>query len=169
MHEARLAAADRIILSGGTADEGFADDQILRITVKDGLDWSLQASYMGKAVVALDACVSGLRKDLGFNDNVSVKPEPVMEPNPGTWATNNDYPKQSRRNKDEGIVGFLLMVSKTGEVADCHILESSGYTELDAKTCELMRERAKFHPAKDMNGADVSSQYTNRVMWKLPR
>lgn len=158
-----------LVWRSAAADEAFTDDQILRITATGDLNWSLQASSMAKAVAALDACISGLRKDLGFNENVAVKPEPVMNPNPGTWATNDDYPKQSRRNKDEGIVHFLLMVSETGEVADCHILESSGFPELDAKTCELMRERAKFHPAKDAKGAAVSSQYTNRVRWKLPR
>jgi TonB family protein len=158
-----------LMWKSAATDEAFADDQILRITASGKLNWSLQASNMAKAVAGLDACASGLRKDLGYNENVAVKPEPVMDPHPGYWATNDDYPQQSRRNRDEGIVSFLLMVSETGTVADCHILESSGFTELDAKTCALMRERAKFHPAKDAKGDAVSSQYTNRVMWKLPQ
>lgn len=158
-----------LVWESGTAEESFADDQNLRISATGNLIWSLRASGMAKAIAALDDCVSGLRKDLGYNENVAVKAEPVMEPNPGTWATNDDYPAQSRRNKDEGIVHFLLMVSETGSVKDCHIVESSGFSELDAKTCELMRQRAKFDPAKDVSGAAVTGQYSNRVLWKLPR
>lgn len=158
-----------IVWKSGTADESFTDDQMLRITANGGLHWSLQASGMAKAVAALDDCVSGLRKDLGFNEHVAVKAEPVMEPSPGTWATNDDYPAQSRRNKDEGVAHFLLMISDSGQVKDCHIIDSSGFAELDAKTCELMRQRAKFHPAKDASGAAVDGEFISWVTWKLPQ
>lgn len=162
-------AKNYLVWDAASADEAFTDDQMLMISAKGNLRWQLQASAMAKAVAALDECVFGLRKELGFNENIAVKPEPVMKPSPATWATNDDYPPQSRRNKDEGIAHFLLMLSETGAVKDCHIVDSSGFAELDAKTCELMRERAKFEPAKDASGAAVTSQYNNRVMWKLPQ
>lgn len=149
------------------AFEKLSDDQQIIFASSRGRDVHLSASAMGKAVAALENCIAGQRKAIGWNDDLAVKPRPANHP--GRWATNLDYPSLSRRNGDEAMVGFLLMVSEAGAVTDCHIPDPSGFAELDDKTCVLMRERARFHPAKDAEGRAVKSQYHNVVRWQLPR
>jgi protein TonB len=45
----------------------------------------------------------------------------------------------------------------------------SGNAELDAATCKLVTQRARFNPAKDGEGQLTSSSYSNRVKWVIPK
>lgn len=147
--------------------EKLQDDQQILLAGSRGGELLLSISGMVQAVAALEGCIAGQRKAIGWNDDIAVEARPANYA--ARWVTNLDYPSLSRRNRDKGMVGFLLMVSETGEVSDCHITDPSGFAELDDETCVLMRKRARFHPAKDAEGRAVKSQYHNHVRWQLPR
>ena len=87
---------------------------------------------------------------------------------PGMWATSDDYPPAARRARMEGEVDFLLTVGPDGAIVDCRIVRSSGHQELDQRTCSLLRQRAKFAPARGADGETVTGYYLNRLRWKLP-
>lgn len=147
--------------------EKLRDDQQILLAGSRGGELLLSVSGMANAVAALESCIAGQRKAIGWNDDIAVEARPANYA--ARWATHLDYPSLSRCNRDEGMVGFLLMVSETGEVSDRHITDPSGFMELDDETCALMRKRARFHPAKDAEGRAVKSQYHNHVRWQLLR
>src|SRR3546814_12523039 len=68
--------------------------------------------------------------------------------NPGSWATNADYPSSALRNEEEGTTGFRVTVGTNGRVTDCSVTSSSGSSTLDAATCRLINRRARFTPAE---------------------
>lgn len=89
--------------------------------------------------------------------------------NPGSWATNDDYPPGAQREGVEGTTSFRLEVGTDGRVTGCSITGSSGSAELDNKTCQLMQRRARFNPAKDTSGNAVAGSYSSRVRWQIQK
>ncbi|MEJ5977245.1 energy transducer TonB [Novosphingobium sp. PS1R-30] len=93
----------------------------------------------------------------------------VPRGNPGSWATTNDYPARALREEREGTTGFRVSVGPDGRVTDCQITNSSGHPDLDQATCDNVRRRARFTPAKDGEGQPTSGTYANRVRWVIPK
>jgi TonB family protein len=92
---------------------------------------------------------------------------PQPSGNPGGWVTANDYPHTSDPYAS-GTTQFQLAVDALGKVTDCTITQSSGHAELDAATCQLLRERAAFVPAMHA-GKPVRGTYSNSVLWQKSR
>ena len=50
----------------------------------------------------------------------------------------------------------------------CNIIQSSGNGALDSATCNILRRRAKFVPARDSNGNATSDTITTpSIVWRL--
>ncbi|MBB6428091.1 TonB family protein [Sphingopyxis sp. JAI128] len=95
--------------------------------------------------------------------------EPMMPAtNPGSWATNDDYPVSAMREEREGTTGFKLTVGADGLPTQCEIISPSGHDDLDATTCRLIMERARFTPGRDKAGKAVGGTYSNRIRWQIP-
>lgn len=88
--------------------------------------------------------------------------------NPGAWVTNDDYPPLAMREEREGTTGFRLTYGTDGLPRKCDIVSSSGHADLDAVTCDLVMERARFRPGKTETGHVTGGTYSNRVRWKIP-
>lgn len=90
---------------------------------------------------------------------------PVMpKGDPANWIRSFDYPAAAREEGRTGETRVRVSVTRWGGVADCQIYGSSGHPDLDAATCDLLAERARFYPALDQecgrslrNGATVSN------------
>ncbi len=93
----------------------------------------------------------------------------VPRGNPGSWATNDDYPSSAIRAEESGTTGFRVEIGPDGKVTSCAVTGSSGSATLDDATCRLISRRARFTPAKDTSGAAVSDSYSNKVRWVLPK
>ncbi|WP_432769755.1 energy transducer TonB [Sphingopyxis sp.] len=93
-----------------------------------------------------------------------------MQPaiNPGRWVTNDDYPPEAMREEREGTTGFRITIDAKGLPADCEIVSSSGHADLDAATCRLVVERARFTPGRDAAGRATGGTYSNRIRWQIP-
>lgn len=93
-----------------------------------------------------------------------------MEPAtfPGSWATNDDYPARAMHEEREGTTGFRLTIGADGLPSACDIISSSGHGDLDATTCRLIMERARFKPGRDAKGKPVGGTYSNRIRWQIP-
>ncbi|WP_298200182.1 energy transducer TonB [Novosphingobium sp.] len=89
--------------------------------------------------------------------------------NPATWVTTADYPSDALRANAEGITEFVLTIGPEGRVTECRIKGSSGSPVLDQTTCDLIRVRSRFAPARDPSGAAMAGTYSNRVRWTIPR
>lgn len=105
----------------------------------------------------------------------SARPSPAFDPvaprprgDPGSWVSEADYRSSWINREMVGTSRFRLQIAASGRVEGCTITGSSGHSELDKATCELVTRRAKFEPAKDDKGARVAGSYTNSVRWVLP-
>ena len=92
----------------------------------------------------------------------------VPSNNPGSWATNDDYPLAAMRDDREGTTGFRLTIAPDGLPQRCEVISSSGHADLDTTTCRLMMERARFRPGRDEKKAPVGGTYSNRIRWQIP-
>ena len=80
----------------------------------------------------------------------------------------DDYPASARDAGVEGTVRAQLTIGPTGAVLSCNIVQSSGNNALDSTTCNILRRRAKFTPARDSNGNPTSDTYeTPPIRWQL--
>ena len=64
----------------------------------------------------------------------------------------SDYPREAIEKGWTGTVVAELLVGADGNVERCTIVQSSGHDVLDQKTCDVLSTRAKFTPARDVNG-----------------
>jgi TonB family protein len=85
-----------------------------------------------------------------------------------TLFSSDDYPAEAIRNREEGIVAFRITVGVDGRVAGCAVVGSSGSALLDSTTCRILRERARFMPARNAAGEAVEDIHTGRINWQLP-
>lgn len=82
---------------------------------------------------------------------------------------NSDYPRAARRARAQGTVYVRFAVQPDGNVGDCAITRSSGSAVLDATTCELIRSRFRYTPARDVEGRAVPDVIVGRQAWWLGR
>ena len=99
-------------------------------------------------------------------------PDPVPgSPPQATVAsrlTDADYPPEALARREQGTAVIILSISATGDVKDCAVFASSGSQALDAATCRIARERARFRPGRDAAGNPVPDRLMQRVRWTLP-
>lgn len=98
----------------------------------------------------------------------NAKP-PVPLANPGDWVSSSDYPPAALRSQLEGVSKIILTIDPNGIVENCRISVSSGSSELDAATCRLITERARFDPARNNRGKPVTGSWAKSVRWQIPR
>ena len=65
-------------------------------------------------------------------------------------------------------MSFRLDVDPSGAVAGCTVTGSSGSALLDRTTCDLLRARARFEPARGRRGRAVASTWTSHIRWRIP-
>ena len=81
--------------------------------------------------------------------------------------SSDDYPMQSVRAGDTGRVKTALLVDEQGKVADCSVIETSGQAALDAQTCAVLKERARFKPAVGADGKPARDSWIQTIVWQL--
>jgi len=77
----------------------------------------------------------------------------------------HDYPTKMIENGDAGVVSAHLYIAADGKVTGCKVTETSGAEALDALTCRLATQRARFAPARDAGGQAVAGDYYVAVTW----
>lgn len=78
-----------------------------------------------------------------------------------------DYPRDARRAREEGTVHFRLIVNERGRASNCTILNSSGSSSLDNATCSAFISTARFAPARNRLGQNISAPWESRMQWIL--
>jgi periplasmic protein TonB len=88
----------------------------------------------------------------------------------GASITTDDYPPASIRAEEEGQVVAQYEVNEQGRVTpgSCRITKPSGFSRLDARTCELVERRFRFNPALS-NGTPVKASRSQSFRWVLPK
>lgn len=85
-----------------------------------------------------------------------------------TLFSGDDYPAAAQSAGAEGTVRASLTIGTDGRVTGCNVIQSSGNGSLDSATCNILRRRAKFVPARDSNGNATSDTITTPpIVWRL--
>jgi hypothetical protein len=147
---AGLRGAGEIVLDGGPLHDRFLLPSI------------------GKVLDGLEACNADLRKYWNVGDAETKLSKRAWSKRPvRDYFSPSDYPSQALRQSDSGISKIMMMIDETGALKDCMVEETSGVATLDAMTCAILQQRAKFEPALDLAGKPARSVLTTRVNWRI--
>jgi len=147
---AGLRTAGEISLDGGPLHDRYALPSI------------------GKVLDGLEACNADLRKYWNVEGAGANLSRPARSKAPlRDYFSSSDYPTQAMQQFDTGISKIVMMIDETGKMKDCMVEETSGVATLDAMTCAILHERAKFEPALDSAGKPARSVLTTRVNWRI--
>jgi TonB family protein len=90
--------------------------------------------------------------------------------NPPQWLGGGPTDADNPQGRYQGRLTVQVRVAAGGRVTNCATVRGSGNSELDAMTCRLIRERAQFSPALDVQGRPVASQTYTTIIWgRKPR
>jgi len=85
-----------------------------------------------------------------------------------TLFSGDDYPASAQSAGAEGTAQAQLSIGPDGRVTGCNLIRSTGNSALDSATCNILRRRAKFTPARDSNGQATSDTITTPpITWRL--
>lgn len=84
------------------------------------------------------------------------------------WSVGEDYPAKALREGRQGTTHYRLVISQLGGIDDCIITQSSGHADLDEATCNMLKRRARFRPAKDVQGLPMGDTYSGQMIWRIP-
>lgn len=140
----------------------------LSIRASGDLDETFALTQMEPLLKVLDECVVGLRKfwnvteeEVGIS-NLKEGPRSLS----GLFRA-EDYPGVAMEELRQGTVTFVLLIDESGRVADCTVSETSGVAVLDAQSCAVVKERARFKPAVGLDGKPAKAGFTQRVSWRI--
>lgn len=120
------------------------------------------ASSVAVAIFASHASTAGAQQA-----EVAAHPAKPVAPLV-SFLSDEDYPAEAARNREQGAVGFRLSIGADGRVQSCAVVRSSGSALLDATTCRLMTTRVRYNPATDARGNPVPDVSEGRIVWRLP-
>ena len=84
--------------------------------------------------------------------------------------SNDDYPSEAIAAEAQGTAQAQLTIGPDGRVTGCNLIKSTGNNALDSTTCNILRRRVKFTPARDSNGNPTTDTYTTPpISWVLPK
>lgn len=125
-------------------------------------------STMKALLETLQACTVDLQK---YWNADGEKLGSIATPSKGDVRkvfTANDYPSEAIHRNQGGSSQFRLLIDEKGSVAGCHVEKASGIPVLDAMGCQVIKQRAKFTPARDRSGKFVrSTVVTPPVVWRI--
>ena len=98
---------------------------------------------------------------------IKVKPARARA-NLASYVSDEDYPSSAVRNEEQGTTRFRLGVGPDGKVTECTVTGSSGSGALDSATCKLMKQRARFTPARGSDGRVTTDSVASAIRWVLP-
>jgi protein TonB len=64
-------------------------------------------------------------------------------------------------------VSFRVTVDAEGAAKDCAVLDATQPPTIGPFTCDLIKQRARFTPARDKAGNPAADFYINSVFWKF--
>jgi protein TonB len=79
----------------------------------------------------------------------------------------DDYPRSAVESEAEGSTGVRLTINGDGRVTSCSVTRSSGSRALDGATCNVLRSRARYTPARDQNNQPTTDSQNATITWRL--
>ena len=138
----------------------------IKISRKGAEDIELQLQSIPALMKTLEDCTENLQRYWNMGGEKDGR---IVTPSKGdvrSVFSDKAYPEEAILRSQEGQAQFLLLIDETGKVAGCDVIVASGVPALDAMGCQVIRDGAKFRPARDANGKGVRSTIvTPPVRW----
>jgi periplasmic protein TonB len=84
---------------------------------------------------------------------------------PARWIGGGPSDADNRGGRYHGTVAVQVTVNRAGYVSRCAPVGGTGNTRLNAMTCRLVVQRARFTPAFDGQGRPIASQVYTTFVW----
>lgn len=141
------------------------------ITVRSGNDEMATFALPGlaKGLDALRECERSTLAAWGIDpeDHFALRAPPRGERELFNYVTHQDYPNGAAARGESGDVVMRIDVAADGKLSSCAVLESSGFRELDERSCDVLRKRAKFVPAVSADGRAVAGSLVSKMSWRV--
>lgn len=101
-------------------------------------------------------------------ESVRADSAPITAPRADAQHLNNPvpvYPMLSRRLKEQGTVILQVLILADGSIAELSVLQSSGFSRLDAAAMEAVK-KWRFEPARQ-DGIAITYQYQQPIVFQL--
>lgn len=149
--------------------EAVRNASTLRLQSGGELDYEFTLTQMAAVSRTLDQCSQTLRDAWHIGAAASAIRQDARSkvPLPRLFSS-DDYPTVALNTEAVGTVELMTLIDEAGNVASCMVIGTSGYASLDAQSCAIVRNRAKFHPAIGKDGKPVRSGLIQRIRWDVP-
>jgi periplasmic protein TonB len=97
----------------------------------------------------------------------AARPHRPPPANLADYLSSDDYPAGAADRREQGTVGFVVVVGENGRVEQCDIIQSSGSAALDAGTCTIARRRLRFNRARVLHQPVAGRSGEFRVTWRI--
>lgn len=120
-----------------------------------------------EALKSLDDCARNLGVRWGYplEEQNRIATPPRRDKGLRGLFSADDYPITAMKAGRMGRADVRLRVNENGAISECSILRSSGSADLDTVTCKVLNERAKFEPARDVDGKAIRGIVVTSIQW----
>lgn len=134
------------------------------------IDVNFALSSIGSVAQQLDVCTENLRKAWNIADaaNQIGQEARALQPLASLFRP-EAYPWVAIMARTGGTVETMLLIDEAGKIASCMVTATSGTASLDAQTCAILADKARFSPALDKLGKPTKSGMINRIRWQVSR
>jgi TonB family protein len=139
----------------------------IRFSVRNGEQFDFAVTDMPALVDALRGCTADLQQYWNLNrQNVRTVAKSLGDLHYD--FSSDDFPSEAMWKGQSGTGQYQLQVDESGAIAACDVASPSGVPLLDVRACQVIRERARFIPAKDALGRAIRSVVvTPPVSWRM--
>lgn len=130
----------------------------------------LGAANLSRALTELNHCQEDLRRHWNVRTtyDVSTDGSPVpFKPTPlrgrEAWVVSEDMSDDER----PGEMVVNILVAADGRVVDCAVETAAPDASLTARTCGVIRQRARFEAARDAAGQPTRGVFRRRIIFTL--
>ena len=144
---------------------------LVTLNVTDGDSYSFAVPDMPALLDSLAKCTADLQQYWNLNAPTITTAAAPANGDIAAFITRSDYPTEAtRRQEMRGKVQYQVMVDEKGAVAGCDVLASSGIPTVDTTGCDVIKQQARFTPARSSSGQAVRSTVTTPlVVWESRR
>ena len=142
-------------------DDGAALADAVELTIDyDGERHTLPLSGTGKLAEALSNCAEALAAHYnGAGDGIATAASGSAD-----VVTPEDFAALGWKVADRARLSAILLVDEDGSILDCSLGSYEGSARIAGRACAMIRERARYAPARDAAGTAVRSLVLTPMM-----
>lgn len=132
---------------------------------------TLELGSMRAPMAAMNKCTTSLVAAWGLDptalDSLAALPRPRNSP--AMWVSAAEYPTHLLARSSQALIRYRLMVDIEGNPSGCFVQSSIGDAQFSKATCDLLKKRARFFPARSKDGSSVAWYYVGGISWMVPK